>query len=213
MCVSRVTTFILALLTAMSLPVFADAADKRSDAARDLARRLQLANRKIEQEKAQLVRDMAASDAKAKELEEQLETVQRKVSGISRRVAVLEADAEALRAEKDGIAAKLDVAERKLGETENKLRAEEIERKRLEALAAQQKQSIASCEEHNAKLHSQGVALLEKYQSKSCFDAALQAEPFTGLKQVEIENFVEDSRDKLDEHRIEKQAGRMRTIQ
>jgi hypothetical protein len=39
------------------------------------------------------------------------------------------------------------------------------------------------------------------YEKKSCFDSSLQREPFTGLKRVEIENAIEDMREKLDSSR------------
>ncbi len=199
---------LLALLAAALVVAPAVAAEKKADPAKEQARRMQQANRKLEQEKAALVQEKTAAEGKLKESADQLGAVQRKVAGANRRVAELEKDMETLRAEKEGLTGKLAETEKQLVATTGQFRTAEDERKRLVLLAAQQKQSIASCEDHNAKLHGQGVALLEKYQAKGCFDAALQADPFTGLKQVEIENFVEDNRDKLDEHRIERSKSR-----
>jgi chromosome segregation ATPase len=208
MCASDLKGLLLPLLAAAFLASPALAADKKGDAAKEQVRRLQQMSRKLEQEKAQLSQEKAAAEGRLKESEEKLGDVQGKVAGANRRAAQLAKDLEALRGEKDALAAKLGEMEKQLAETTGQYRAAEGERKRLEALAAQQKQAIASCEGHNAKLHGQGVALLEQYRSKGCFDAALQGEPFTGLKQVAIENFVEDNREKLDEHKIERPAGR-----
>jgi len=47
-------------------------------------------------------------------------------------------------------------------------------------------------------LRKVGGEVLELYEKKSCLVSVLQSEPFTGLKRVEIENAVEDLRDKLD---------------
>lgn len=208
MCASDMKTIFLPLLAAAFLAAPTLAADKKADPAKEQVRRLQQMSRKLEQEKSVLAQEKAAAEGKLKESEDKLGEVQRKVAGANRRTTELTKELETLRAEKEALAAKLAETEKQLGDATGQYRKAEAERKQLEALAAQQKQSIASCEDHNAKLHGQGVALLERYQAKGCFDAALQGEPFTGLKQVAIENFVEDNREKLDEHKIERPAGR-----
>lgn len=202
MCASK-RKLLLALLGAgmiVAMPVAA--AEKKPDPAREQARRLQQANRKLEQDKAQIAKEKTEAEGKLKEAEDRLGEVQRKVAGAQRRATDLAKDFDVLRGEKEKLAGQLAETEKRLADISDKLRKEEGERKRLEALAAQQKQSIAQCEGLNAKLHDEGVALLDRYRKKSCFDAALQDEPFTGLKQVEIENFIEDSRDKLDDLRL-----------
>jgi chromosome segregation ATPase len=208
MCASRTLAIVLAAFLALPGATLAQSADKKADAAREQARRLQQANRKLEQDKTQLAKEKAETEGKLKEAEEKLGDVQRKVAGANRRAADLTKDLEAQRAEKEKLAGQLAETEKRLAETGDKLRKEEGERKRLEALAAQQKQSIAQCEGLNAKLHEEGLTLLERYRKKSCLDATLQAEPFTGLKQVEIENFVEDYREKLDQLKVDAQVRR-----
>jgi chromosome segregation ATPase len=201
MCASK-TGSLAGLMLAVALAIApAQAAEKKADPNKEQIRRLQAAQRKLEQEKVVLAQE---KDAVAAELGE----AKKKVEGEARRAASLRKDLDAQKAERDAVAGKLADTETELRKVLEQQRATEAERKRLDALAAQQKQSIAQCEEHNAKLHGQGVALLEKYQSKSCFDTALQNEPFTGLKRVEIENFVEDHREKLDEHKLDRQARR-----
>jgi chromosome segregation ATPase len=179
------------------------AADKKPDPAKEQVRRLQQMSRKLEQEKAQLAQEKAAAESKVKESEDRLGEARRKIAGANHRTAELEKQLETLRAEKDALAGKLADTEKQLADTTGRYRTTEAERKGLEALAAQQKQSIATCEEKNVKMHGEGVALLERYQAKSCADAFLQSEPFTGFKKVEIENFVEDAREKFDEHKLE----------
>jgi hypothetical protein len=39
---------------------------------------------------------------------------------------------------------------------------------------------------------------LDRYEKKGCFGAIAQAEPFTGLKRVEVENAVEGYRQQID---------------
>lgn len=203
---SRIALLALAAMTLLAAPAFA--AEKKNDPAREQARRLQQANRKLEQEKSLLAKEKTEVETRLKEAEDKIGSAQGRAAGADRRAAQLGKDLEALRGEKETLAGKLAETEKRLAETADKLRSENDERKRLETLAAQQKQSISQCEALNAKMHAEGLALLEKYRNKSCMEAALQAEPFTGLKQVEVENFVEDSRDKLDELRIDAQARR-----
>ena len=190
------------VLLAASLALPAHGADKKADAAREQVKRLQQSQRKLEQEKAQLVQEKAALDGQLKEATEKLDDARKQAGAATRKSTTLDKELAATKAEKESLAAKLADAEQRLARMTEQQRTAEAERKRLDTLAAQQKQSIAGCEAMNDKLHAQGVALLEKYQAKSCFDTALQGEPFTGLKRVETENFVEDSREKLDEQKL-----------
>ena len=215
MCASDLRRHLILVLLAASLALPAAGADKTADRAKEQLRRMQQSQRKLEQEKARLTQEKTALEGQFKDAEGQLKNAEgkldaarRQAEAAARKAAGLEKELATALADKEALTAKLADAAQKLTRLGEQQRATEAERKRLDALAAQQKQSIASCEEHNAKLHAQGVALLEKYQSKSCFETVLQGEPFTGLKQVEIENFVEDSREKLDEHKLDPQASR-----
>jgi hypothetical protein len=44
--------------------------------------------------------------------------------------------------------------------------------------------------------------MMAKYRDKTCQDALAQAEPFTGLKRVEVENLLETWRDRADQARL-----------
>lgn len=202
MCASRTLAIALAAFLVLPGATLAQSGDRKADAAREQARRLQQANRKLEQDKAQLAKEKTEAESRLKAVKDDLDAARRKSALAGRRAATLEKDLEAVRAERVKLAGRLADTEKRLAETGDKLRKEEAERKRLDALSAQQKQSIAQCEGLNARLHDEGAALLERYRTKGCFDAALQAEPFTGLKQVQIENFIEDSRDRLDDLRV-----------
>lgn len=196
------------VLLAASLALPAYGADKKADAAKEQIKRLQQSQRKLEQEKAQLAQEKAALEIQVKETTEKLDDTHKQTGAATRKATALAKELATTKTEMEALATKLADAEKRLAALTEQQRATEAERKRLDALAAQQKQSIGQCEEHNAKLHGQGVALLEKYQSKSCLDATLQHEPLTGLKRVEIENFIEDNREKLDEHKLDRRARR-----
>jgi len=69
---------------------------------------------------------------------------------------------------------------------------------RLEAMTRQN----GVCEAGNRKLYQLNVELLERYKKKSVFDAVLQHEPLTGLKDVEMQNIIQKYRDEIDAQRI-----------
>jgi chromosome segregation ATPase len=196
----RRLAFVL-LAAILALPAYG--ADKKADASKDQVKRLQQSQRKLEQEKAQLAQEKAALDAQVKEVTEKLDDARKQAGAASRKAAALEKDLATTQADKEALTARLADTEQRLAKLTELQRGTDAERKRLEALSTQLKQSLTACEAKNEKLHTQGVELLDRYEQKGCFDRLLQGEPLTGLKQVEIENHREDARDRLDEQKIE----------
>lgn len=197
------TRLLALLLLAMTLASPALGADKKADPAREQMRRMQQMQRKLEQEKAQLTQEKTELDGKLKDVEGKLDDTRRQAA---RKAAGLEKELATVQSAKESLTAKLSDTEQQLARLTEQQRTTDAERKRLETLSAQLQQSVTGCEAKNEKLHKHGVELLERYEKKGCFDAFLQGEPLTGLKQVEIENFVEDNREKLDEHKLDRPA-------
>jgi hypothetical protein len=48
---------------------------------------------------------------------------------------------------------------------------------------------------------------MTRFEQKSCNEILVQKEPLFGLKRVEIENLLEEYRDKLDEQKLIKAPG------
>jgi hypothetical protein len=67
--------------------------------------------------------------------------------------------------------------------------------------------NLQVCQTHNGQLYAIGREMMQKYRDKSCQDALAQAEPFTGLKKVEVENLLETWRDQADRARLSDVAG------
>ena len=59
--------------------------------------------------------------------------------------------------------------------------------------------NFKTCERHNKELVQVGFDLLNAYEGKSVSDALKQNDPFFGLKQVEIENLVQEYRHQLED--------------
>lgn len=64
-------------------------------------------------------------------------------------------------------------------------------------------QASETCGKKNVMLYRYGSELIERYRNKGVLDALLQREPVTQLKQVEMENVVQDYATKLDQERVE----------
>ena len=162
-------------------------------------KRLQQMLHKAEQEKSEITQQKAEVEGQLKEAQGKLEETQHKADA---RAAKLNKELATLAADKDALAAKLVKTEKQLADTSAKLRQTETDRSGLEATGQKQRETIAKCEGNNAKLYQYGTELLTAYEHKGCGSALLQAEPVTGLKRVEIENLIEDYRDKLNDQQV-----------
>jgi len=190
----------LAALLTIFLAVAPAHAEDAGKAAKEQARRMQQQLRKAEQDKAQLTQEKGELEAQVKAAEEKLADLQRKADAATRRAASLSRELDSV---KTTLGNKLADSERRLAETTQSLRQIEDDKRLLVADVTRSKQETAVCVEKNGKLHAAGRDLLREYQKKSCSDALLQGEPLTGLKQVQIENFLDEQRDKLDEQKLE----------
>jgi len=70
-------------------------------------------------------------------------------------------------------------------------------------IATQQTQTIDLCVANNRKLYEINLELTSIYENKGVWDSVTQAEPFSGLSQVKIENLVDDYQYRLDDLRVE----------
>jgi chromosome segregation ATPase len=194
MCASK-RSLAAALLIAAFAATPALAADKKADPAKEQLRRLQQAQRKLEQEKTQLAEQKAAVEVELGQERQKADAEALRSGALKRELAAQRAAGEAAAAK---LSARLSETEGELRQTQAAQRAAEAEGKRLQgALAAEQKQRQA-CDERGQELRQLGGEVLGLYEKKTCLDSSLQSEPFTGLTRVRIENAVEDLRDKLD---------------
>lgn len=185
-----------AMLAAAMLAVApVHAAEKKADPDKQQLRRMQQAQKRLEQEKSVLAGEL---DAEKKKVEEE-----------AARAESMAAEAGSLRAARDATKAKLASTETKLKEAQAELaRAKEqseaqqrqaaAEKKKLEQELTAGRQQYATCVQRDQELRKTSATVLELYEKKTCADGFLQNEPFTGLKRVEIENNVEDLREKLE---------------
>lgn len=62
--------------------------------------------------------------------------------------------------------------------------------------------NIQVCEKKNAQLYQVSTELMDKYKKKGVFSALLQAEPFTQLEKVKVDNLLQEYRDKTEAAKI-----------
>ena len=67
----------------------------------------------------------------------------------------------------------------------------------LEQSLQQSKASNVSCEDKNLKLYTYGQEVLERYRTKGVWAALSQKDPVFGLKEVDVENVVQEYRLKM----------------
>lgn len=179
------------------VPLFALAGSK------DPNHRLEQRLRMVEQEKARLSQQMADAQNQIKDAQDKAKDAEQRAGAAGHRNARLAREFEALKAEKEALAASSkadhDALAARLADIEHQMADQ---RRQLEAMLAHRGNELASCRERNDRMYKLGNELLDKYEQKGCFDAALQAEPFTGLKRAQIEKMVEEDREKLDDAQI-----------
>lgn len=213
----------MVLLVAFAFSAFdAHAAEKKDKSARRLQ---QMAQQLLqaEQEKTDLqsqidVAKKAAVEAedKAKKSDELAASLTKKLGVSEHKVAIAIAEVKTLTTEKKSLEDRLQKTEGELESTkknladltekyqiaQNDLKVGESQRKE-QLLSIQQKSArIELCEQKNVKLYGFGLELIKTFEKPNEYEMALRTEKFTQLKRVQLENTMQEYRDKLEESRI-----------
>ncbi|MCB5190610.1 hypothetical protein LG198_07720 [Methylobacillus arboreus] len=198
------------LAFAVAVPAFAADKDK---AAKQQERRMRQMMQQVqaekeqlqtqfEQEKTQLKQEAEVEQAKSDELKNS-------VANANRRNAALNAELEALRKEKtalqtagQALQAKLEETQQQLANAEETILKGEAERSEMQAVIVRKQQQLNASNEKNAKLYNFGLQLIKIYERPSLYRQVMRDEPFTQLKRVELENILQEYKDKIDEMRV-----------
>ena len=202
------------LIAVASMPVLAADADK---ATKQQERRLRQMMQQVqaekaqlqsqfEQEKARLQADTQAEQAKSAELKNS-------ISHATRKQALLSAELETLRQDKARLQAEAQVSQtqlqsqiqdlqQRLTMAEEALRHGESERAQMQATIVRKQQQLNASREKNSKLYDFGLQLIKVYEQPSLYQKVMRNEPFTQLKRVELENILQDYKDKIDDARL-----------
>ena len=197
------------MVTMMASPVWA-AKESRE---KQMLRRMQQQMQQVEQARALAEQEKAAALAEKETLASEIDKL-RADSATAKRERVtrtrLEHENRSIQAQLDALKTKLAETEKALAdsqaqqrETANTLAQIESAKKQSETQLTGTRQDLKQCQTHNGKLYGLGRDMMNKYRDKTCQDALAQAEPFTGLKKVEVENLLETWRDQLDREKLD----------
>jgi DNA repair exonuclease SbcCD ATPase subunit len=203
---------LLAVLASFALlacvtPGFVRAADDDTVArAREMLRRTQEALHQAQADNAELLRSKTEAEQKLKVATEQIATVQ---SGSKAAQGALSAKLTSaqnvqtdLQNKLSDANARLVASNAKLSGTASELAARNGELAQVKQMLEQSKTANASCEDKNMKLYSYAETVLGLYKNKGVWASLSQKEPVLGLKEVDVENVVQEYQAKFASQKI-----------
>lgn len=213
----RANRLVAALMLASTLAVpNVWAQEKPGAREREGLRRAQLQVQQARQEKIALEAKMAgveqekaAVTQEKDKLSSQVRGAQAKAKEEAAKSQQLLVERDALAAEKQGLLSQKAELEKRLAEltvkqveTERLLNTTQGQKKLADSTLETRDRQLASCEAKNVKLYQHGRDLINQCQDHNASGKLLRMEPFTGIKRVELENLLEEYRDKLDAQKM-----------
>ena len=176
------------------------------------------ANAQLAAQYQQAIAERAQLQADNEKLKKQLEDAKKQTDAATKQLATLKASAAtavsqlaAAQATGQSSAQSLEQTKSRMQEllgrfrdTAATLRIVEAERTQLQQQLAESKSKYDVCAERNYQLFQVDSEVLDKYEHESPFSRAARAEPFTRIKRTQIENFVDEYRERAEELRLQK---------
>jgi chromosome segregation ATPase len=176
---------------------------------REMLHRTQEALHQAQSDNAELTRAKAETEQKLNAATKDLEAAR----GVSKAELALRGQLQTTKAAQDELERKLAgtntalaAANTKLNEGARQLAAREAELAQLKQGLEQSKTANASCESKNLKLYSYAEDLLRAYKNKGVWASLSQKDPVLGLKEVDVENVVQEYRLKMASQKIQPPA-------
>jgi chromosome segregation ATPase len=205
----RVATALLLTIASFCVGMggaFAADSDPRAVREREMLRRAQEALRQSQEDNSELGRAKTDAEQKLKAAGEQLESA-RNVSKSAQ--SALRTQLQGATAAQTDLTQQLERAKQQIATltaeqqaTSKRLSARESELKQAGQDLQASKTATASCEAKNLKLYEYSDELVQRYQRKGVWAALAQKEPVLGIKEVGIENVVQEYQDKLASQKI-----------
>jgi chromosome segregation ATPase len=179
------------------------------DVAKDATKKMQLQLRQVMSEKAALEQSKAALDQEVETLRKKTADSESSIARSNRARQAAEKEVETLKHDKTALTEKVAVLEKQLGETGGKLgvtdanlRQVSDQKQRLEQDLAFRGKELSSCEAKNMALYRYQVEMISQAQNRGTLSALLEHEPMVGFGRVQVENLLEEYRDKIDKEQI-----------
>lgn len=207
---------ILLVLASTFLTSNAWSEDKRVSREREALRNAQQQVQQLRQEKTALEEKLASFEQEKAKLAQEKKKLAGQVNGAQARAEsestqrqqlqlaldAMTQEKETLQAQKTELDQRLAELTTKQASIERELAQTQAQKKQVESTLLTRDQQVNICEDKNFKLYQYGRNLLEQCRDRSAADVVLRLEPFTGIKQVEIENLLEGYRDQLDAQKL-----------
>lgn len=163
---------------------------------------------------------LRSATVQLRQLEDQRAALQAKVADAEREKAAAKAQVDAAKAEvrqtEKQYREAVDEFNKRLADRDEALekwksayedaatvaRSKDAERAKFEGEANTYKASTKSCISKNGQMLKAGQELLGRYQSVTIGDTIVAHEPVLGFRRVEIQNVIQDSRDKLLDQKV-----------
>jgi len=196
---------VLLVTTSVSTALAADT-DPRAAREREMLRRAQEALRQSEEQNNELGRAKADAEQKVKDAAAQLDSARNASKSAQ---AALKSQLQTAAAAQADLTQQLERAKQQIAQltaqqqdTAKRLSGREAELKQTQQDLQLSKTENSSCEAKNLKLYEYSDELVSRYQKKGVWSALTQKEPVLGLKEVGVENVVQEYREKLASQKI-----------
>lgn len=196
--------------------------DRQASREREMLRRAQAGQKQaeearaaLESEKSKLAEQLREAESKASKTagavsreKKRAEELQRSLDETTRMRDTLQKDRDALAARLADTEGQLRESSAELSRTRRSLAERDAELAQAKDFGGRENAARIDAEQKNVKLYGLSRELIERYRSQGFWDAVRRKEPFTGLKQVEVDNLLEQYRDRADESRVVPTPGR-----
>jgi chromosome segregation ATPase len=173
---------------------------------RELAAQRDALQAELDQTKKEMTDKEAAHKKQTAELKESLSDAENRLSQAQNQNTRAQEGNDALRDRIKDQHEKMQKLVDKYKELVGMLRTLESERSELHTTSSAQQRQLETCAKDNVKLYDAGMELLERYANKGVWDALIEKEPVTQLKRVEMENLVQDYRQRVNAARFDTAA-------
>jgi chromosome segregation ATPase len=176
------------------------------------------ANAQLAQQYQQVVSERTQLQSENAKLKKDLEELKKQAATATGKVTALEAGAGRGKAALAAAQAANDASAKSAQDLKNKLqelvgsyretianlKKVETERGQLQQRLTQDKAKFDTCAQRNYDLYKVNVEILDRYEHQGAFSYLARSEPFTRIKRTQIENLVDEYRQRAEELRVEK---------
>ena len=201
----QVVAVVFLIAVSYSGPAMATAtATKDQKRERQALRRMQQQLTEIQQQKSAVDQEKTVLEDALKKTQNEIDVHKRSTASAAAKAHLLEKEIETANSEKAELRARLDEAAKQNQAVSAQRDQLEQDLKTTASVLAKENEQRKLCETNNAALYGIGRELVDWYGRKGAFHAILEAEPFTRMKSVEMENLLENYREKLEGQRLER---------